>query len=310
MDTLDQKDSVQSQNAEEKVLETTENQVNNEENIVENSEETEKVAPKRSTRKATKKEVEEEVEKEETSDDLKDVSVEQVEDKKEEVEAPIEKEEAASPVSEEKPVTESTEQTEDTEPVVESKEELPSQEEETIVEEPAKEEPKETPSSDENVVVELTVVEIEEPSVESQTENYSHLLEEELVAKAQELMESVSDSYAELKEKLDEIKHSFYKKFKLRQEELKKVFIEAGNLEADFVVLEDELENQMKAILNSYREKRNAEIQAIEKEKQDNLNAKNKILEELKNLLESTEDFGKKVPVFQKLQLHRTLPHF
>ncbi len=137
---------------------------------------------------------------------------------------------------------------------------------------------------------------------DKKTEDNSLLSEEELIAKAKELVEEPTGSYSELKEKLDDIKHNFYKKFKHRQENLKKAFIEEGGSEENFSAPEDELENQIKAILNSYKERRNAEFQAAEKEKQDNLNAKNKILEELKNLLESTEDFGKKVPVFQKLQ--------
>jgi len=276
MDTLEQKDALQSQNTEEKALETTVNQVNNEEEIVE-------------AKKEDKKE-------------------EEVESSIESKEESSEKEETISPSLEEninivvesieKPAEQSTEQTEDfsllseeeVESSVESKEES-SEKEETI-----------SPSPEENIniVVEST----EKPAEQSteQTEDFSLLSEEELVAKAKELMESVSDSYAEVKDKLDDIKHNFYKKIKHRQESLKKMFIEAGGLAEEFVAPEDALENQIKEVLNLYREKRNAEIQAVEKEKQDNLNAKNKILEELKALLESTEDFGKKVPVFQKLQ--------
>jgi hypothetical protein len=153
-----------------------------------------------------------------------------------------------------------------------------------------------TPSPEETPVAESV------EQITGQTEDYSQLSEEELVTKAKELIEGVSDSYADIKDKLDEIKHNFYKKFKYKQENLKKAFIEAGGLAEDFTAPEDELENQIKTVLNTYREKRNTEIQAAEKEKQNNLEAKNKILEELKGLLESTEDFGKKVPVFQKLQ--------
>ncbi len=167
---------------------------------------------------------------------------------------------------------------------------------ETTVNQINNEEETATPSPEETPVAEPV------EQIAGLTEDYSQLSEEELVVKAKELIEGVSDSYAELKDRLDEIKHNFYKKFKYKQENLKKAFIEAGGSAEDFAAPEDALENQMKAVLNTYREKRNMEIQAAEKEKQDNLEAKNKILEELKGLLESTEDFGKKVPIFQKLQ--------
>ncbi len=171
---------------------------------------------------------------------------------------------------------------------------------ETTINQVNNEEETATPLSEENTVAEST----EQPAEQSteQTEDLSLLSEEELVARAKELMAGVSDSYAAVKDRLDDIKHNFYKKFKYKQENLKKMFIEAGGLAEDFVAPEDALENQIKEVLNSYREKRNIEIQAAEKEKQDNLSAKSKILEELKGLLESTDDFGKKVPVFQKLQ--------
>ena len=338
MDTLDQKDSLQSQNAEEKALETTENQVSNEKETVEIPEETAAVAPEQPSEEEMNAFVEQVAEKldavecqkaegeanafieqvaekldavecQEVEDET-DVFVEQVVEKPEVVELSAEEEkaeEAETPIVEEKPeIIESPVEEEKPEVV-----ELPAEEEKAEeVETPVVEEKPEITASpveeEKPEVVETVVVEEKpeetEPVSETSAEDYSQLSEEELVVKAKELLEEVGDSYAELKEKLDEIKHTFYKKFKYRQESLKKAFIEDGGVAEDFTAPEDELENQMKTVLNTYREKRNAEIQAVEKEKQDNLDAKNKIIEELKELLESTDDFGKKVPVFQKLQ--------
>lgn len=133
-------------------------------------------------------------------------------------------------------------------------------------------------------------------------EGYNSLSEQELVAKAKEIVEKNEGLYAPLKNRLDAIKHCFYRSLRNRHEELKKKFIEEGGLDADFSYPAEPLEQELKSILSVYREKKNEEIQKIEKQKADNLVAKNKILDELKGLLENNEDYGKKVPAFQKLQ--------
>jgi len=343
MDTLDQKDSLQSQNIEEQASETVTKEAKKEKKATEKKEKKVKADSDQSSKKVAKKKTE--TKKKSDSADLKAIPDEQVEDKKkskkssavkektikEDKKTPAGKKKTTSKLSEEAPVAEiSEEQAEDKKkskktsskkketvsqlpeeaPVSETSEEVKEKkktkkQEEVPVEEPVTEATENIPAPEKTseVSVEITpnaVEESEEPA--TPTEDYSQYSEEELVAKAKELMEDVTDSYAELKERLDGIKHTFYKKFKYRQENLKKEFLEAGGLEEDFSAPEDELENEIKAVLNTYREKRNAELQALEKEKQDNLNAKNRILEELKGLLESTEDFGKKVPIFQKLQ--------
>jgi hypothetical protein len=153
--------------------------------------------------------------------------------------------------------------------------------------------------------VEVPIVAAEEKTEELAVEkeiDYSTLSEEELIAKAKELVDSSLNVYASIKNAMDEIKQNFYKKLKQRQDKLKAAFVESGGVEEDFVLPVDELENRLKDILAQYKEKKNEEIQIVEKEKQDNLNAKKRVLEELKALVENTDDFGKKVPAFQKLQ--------
>jgi hypothetical protein len=141
----------------------------------------------------------------------------------------------------------------------------------------------------------------EESSEEIQVD-FADLSEKELVEKAKELMKLDMSSYVSLKPAMDEIKQQFYKKLKQREDELKNAFLESGGAEEDFTPPADELETELKDILASYKEKRNKEFQSAEKEKEDNLSAKQRILEELKALIENTDDFGKKVPAFQRLQ--------
>lgn len=304
MDTLDQKDS-QSRNMEEKSQEVVENQLNKDENVVEAAE-TETVQPSE-----TKSEKEEKQTEKSASADLENTPEEQVKDKSE----PIESDEKQSEevLSSEEPVKEEV-ATEDNADNIEEAEQPEEQPKEVLsVEESVKEEVAAEDNSDNIEKTKKPEASKEEPVIEKESEenkseiadeeiDYAALSDEELVAKAKALIDGVIESYAGIKEKLDEIKQNFYKRLKQKQEDLKKAFLDAGGLEEDFAVEADALEGELKALLNLYKEKRNAEIQAIEKEKQDNLSAKNKILEELKALLENAEDFGKKVPAFQKLQ--------
>ncbi len=151
--------------------------------------------------------------------------------------------------------------------------------------------------------VSLEAIETGEVVETHEYEDFGNMTEGELVEKAKELMKSNPESYASLRGKMDAIKYNFYKKLRAKNDELKQKFIEEGGLPEDFKPAENPLDTELKEILQNYKDKRVAEFQRGELEKQNNLNEKNRILEELKKLLENTEeDFGKKVPQFQKLQ--------
>ena len=151
--------------------------------------------------------------------------------------------------------------------------------------------------STEQDAIESTIVE-ETPEFE----DFGSMTEGELVEKAKELMKSNPESYSSLRSKMDAIKYNFYKKLRAKNEELKQRFIEDGGLPEDFKPAENPLDTELKEILQNYKDKRIAEFQRAEAEKQKNLEEKKRILDELKQLLENEEDFGKKVPSFQKLQ--------
>lgn len=134
-------------------------------------------------------------------------------------------------------------------------------------------------------------------------EDFGNMTEGELVEKAKDLMKSNPESYTSLRGKMDAIKYNFYKKLRAKNDELKQRFVDEGGLPEDFKPVENPLDTELKAILQNYKEKRAAEFQRAEAEKLNNLGEKKRILEDLKGLLENTEeDFGKKVPQFQKLQ--------
>ena len=115
----------------------------------------------------------------------------------------------------------------------------------------------ETEKLNEVVVNESVNAKNEDNTPVVETENYSLLSEEDLVNKAKEIVKD-QISYSEIKGAIDSIKLAFYKKHKQYQEEEKKKFIEDGGIEEDYAPKTSLLEEEFKAILADYKEKRNA----------------------------------------------------
>jgi hypothetical protein len=112
----------------------------------------------------------------------------------------------------------------------------------------------------------------------------------------------VETSTTDIKEKVDFLKQSFYKIHKIEIEAARKAYVEAGNAIENFVAEEDSFENDFKALLNNWREKR-AEHQAEQdKQRLSNLEKKTKIIEDIKNLTDSNEDISRNFPEFRRLQ--------
>lgn len=149
--------------------------------------------------------------------------------------------------------------------------------------------------------VEEQVLDVE-MSVESA--DYSDCTEGELVEKMKGLLKSNPESYASIKGDVESIKQNFYRKLKAKNEELKSAFLADGGEEADFEPVPNPLEDELKELLVKYKEKRASELMRQENEKKENLESKRRLLGELKVLIDesNTEDFGKRIPVFQKIQ--------
>lgn len=160
----------------------------------------------------------------------------------------------------------------------------------------------ESAASLDEVSFEVDAIESADVIENPEFEDFGNMTEGELVEKAKALMKSNPESYSSLRGKMDAIKYNFYKKCRAKNDELKQKFVDEGGLPEDFKPAENPLDTELKEIMQNYKEKRTAEFQRAEAEKQNNLNEKKRILEELKQLLENDDDFGKKVPLFQKLQ--------
>ncbi|MDR0428229.1 MAG: DUF349 domain-containing protein [Dysgonamonadaceae bacterium] len=181
------------------------------------------------------------------------------------------------------------------------KEDLPEEKIEKTVEnvEMPEEVKTETPpieESSQNTETTEVVKEEEACAVEFDKWNKGQIIERLAVTVKQE----ISDS---LKNEVDALKHAFYKIKKTEIDAAKRAFIEAGGSEEAFKAEEkDEVEEKLKDLLSVFREKKAALTAEVEKLKEDNLKIKKAIIEKIKELVDSKDDFYKVSNEFRKLQ--------
>ncbi|MDH6356703.1 DUF349 domain-containing protein [Parabacteroides sp. PF5-9] len=125
------------------------------------------------------------------------------------------------------------------------------------------------------------------------------LTKEEIIVKISELVESAADRG---RNEMESLKQAFYKIRRSEIEELKKTFLEGEGEEKDFVVPEDEAENKLKELLATYKEKRAAIHAEAEQLKAANYALKLQLIERLKELTESQDDFNKLYNEFKEIQ--------
>ena len=100
----------------------------------------------------------------------------------------------------------------------------------------------------------------------------------------------------------DVLKQTFHKIGRLEKELKKKEFLEGGGDEADFVMPEDALEAELKTLLSAYRDKRATMALEEERQKEKNLVLKQHLIERLKVLTESQDDFNRRYNEFRDIQ--------
>ncbi len=131
-------------------------------------------------------------------------------------------------------------------------------------------------------------------------EQSSKLSKEQIIERLGVLINLESDD--QVKAEVDALKQSFYKLKRIETETAKKAFIESGGDEQAFVAAKDDMEESLKEKLQVFREKRASLTAESEKIKEENLKAKQAVIEELKVLIESQDDFYKVYNEFRKLQ--------
>lgn len=138
-----------------------------------------------------------------------------------------------------------------------------------------------------------------EVATEPQVSEPKSFTKEEIIKSLQELS---AKAEVPTRAEVDSLKQSFYKLKSAENEILKEQFVADGGDPNSFVIPTDPIEEEFKTLLNIIKEKRAKALADEEKVKEDNLVKKEKIIEAIKNLTESTDDFNKLYKEFKDLQ--------
>jgi len=140
----------------------------------------------------------------------------------------------------------------------------------------------------------------EDSDEDDDTVDYDKMAKAELVAAIIELAKNKNVSV--IKRKVGLIKLAFHNILKHEKEDKLNAFIEQGGDKKDFVYEPDQLEQAFNIAFNAFKQNKRIFEETLEKEKQDNLNKKKAILEEIRKLIETDEDLKKTYDEFKKLQ--------
>lgn len=169
------------------------------------------------------------------------------------------------------------------------------------------EEAKAPETTPENITGE--VVKDEESGTATDVEN-EEVSEETMIAAGKLSKEEILEKLSELvgaaaevtRNEIEALKQAYYKIRRNEVEEMKKEFLENGGEESEFVSSEDPAEFKIKEFLAVYKEKRAALLAEEERQKEANYALKLQLIEQLKTLSESQDDFNKLYSDFKDIQ--------
>lgn len=166
----------------------------------------------------------------------------------------------------------------------------------TEIQAPAKEEAK--PVSETEELPKEEVANPEE-TVEASVAKHASLSKEEIIEKLKNL---ANQEELPARTEVEALKQAFYKLRSASVEAQKAEFIEAGNNPEDFSATPDPSEEVLKTFLNEIKEKRASRTAEEERVREENYNKKLQIIDSIKNLTESSDDFNKLYKEFKDLQ--------
>lgn len=152
-----------------------------------------------------------------------------------------------------------------------------------------------TPVETPEVTAEAAVVE----SDNAEENAAGKLTKEEILNRLQALVDAPIET---VRGEVESLKQAYYKIRRNEVDELRKAFVEQGGDEKDFSAPEDTQENFLKELLGSYKEKKAAYLAEEEKQKAENYEIKLQLIEQLKMLCESQDDFNKLYNEFKDIQ--------
>lgn len=130
--------------------------------------------------------------------------------------------------------------------------------------------------------------------------DYTKLSREDLVKHLDEIMNN--NPINDIRKDVEAIKASFYKKQKPINEKKRKEFLDQGGNIEDFAPVEDPIETELKDLFKRYRKLKADYNRQLEKVKEDNLQKKYEVIEELKEIVNKDESIGDTFKEFRELQ--------
>ncbi len=229
-----------------------------------------------------------------------------------ETETAAEEEPATAPEAEAEPVSEPETPAEDSETPSEDPEtpsedpEAPSEDSEAPAEEPEAAEPEpgveapvdEAKAEEDDGTPAPVEEELEEVAAEQKEIPVPETMEG-IVERLKTLAEHVEQSD---KTELDLLKQSFYKLLKESRAQVQAQFVADGGDPAEFKLEPEPLEEEFKKFLGEVKEQRAKILEAVEHQKEVNLEKKKAIIEKIKELVTTPEEANKNYDTFRKLQ--------
>lgn len=158
-------------------------------------------------------------------------------------------------------------------------------------------------TEDKNTISVENVQEEQESTVSEENNNSENevqqLNKDQIIEKLKNL---VQQAEVPARHEIESLKQAFYKLRSADVEEQKAKFIEDGNEAEAFTPTPDPSEDVLKTFLNEIKDKRAQQHAEEEQKKEENYNKKLQIIESIKGLTESTDDFNKLYKDFKDLQ--------
>jgi len=140
----------------------------------------------------------------------------------------------------------------------------------------------------------------EESSPKVKLADYADLSEVELVDSLRKLLEN--EDFESIRDDIDAIKINFFRRYRANLEVQKAAFIEAGGNPEEFKAEPDPSELDLRTLLKQYQDLRNEHNKKIDESKDENLQKKYDVIEEIKALINNKESINKTFHDFRDLQ--------
>ena len=141
---------------------------------------------------------------------------------------------------------------------------------------------------------------LDESSPNVEINIYANLNEVELVDSLRQLLES--DDFDSIKDDVDAIKIHFFRLYRANIEAQKAAFAEAGGDLSEFKAEPDPNELDLRELLKQYQDFRSDRNKKIDEQKDENLQKKYEIIEEIKALINNKESINRTFHEFRELQ--------